>query len=90
MASTSIFVTDLNNVKNMKSNKRVMTFDKDHNPGNWQVLNDGVMKGSSAANTQLENQALIFFGRIAIDNNSGFTSIGGINESSKPKSLASQ
>jgi len=75
VVSAAAFATDVNEVENMKNNKRVITFDTDRTSYDWEVINDSVMGGLSLGSTQLENQALIFSGMLSTENRGGFSSV---------------
>ena len=75
VVSTTALATDLKEVENMKSDKLVITFDKDATTDDWHVINDSVMGGLSVGHTQRSNQALIFSGTLSTENYGGFTSV---------------
>ena len=59
-----------------QSNDMIFEFNKDTNLGQWQVVDDIVMGGSSNGTLELnENGNGVFKGDVSIENNGGFSSI---------------
>jgi hypothetical protein len=52
-----------------------LLFNGVHLKEGWEVTNDGVMGGLSYGCTRIENNSLIFYGKISIENNGGFSSV---------------
>lgn len=49
----------------------------DDQPDGWYVLNDGVMGGLSKGKLTETDEGVVFFGRVSLENNGGFTSYRG-------------
>ena len=50
-------------------------FDFKTTQADWFVINDGVMGGVSSSSVRVQNGALVFAGRVRLENNGGFASV---------------
>ena len=67
-----IFIVLLNNYKINGQNKSI-TIEASHNQ--WEIVNDNVMGGVSIGDFKIQNNKLIFFGKLSSKFNGGFASI---------------
>jgi len=50
-------------------------FGQEKSGTNWQVINDGVMGGLSQGRAQLQDNTILFKGKVSLENNGGFASL---------------
>lgn len=60
----------------MSSEQIIFDFSKDTDISSWNVIDDGVMGGQSSGNFEINDEGnAIFYGKVSLENNGGFSSV---------------